>query len=247
MLTTQNKPNKPSYFCHYDILKSLINRYNNEHRDTMFVTIQPAKDLFTREQVKDYLIELFPTGLNAVVQLERNDKVNLQGKYKSYDLLPTLHIHLVTSKEQLVNVSYVYYNNNTELKKIKLNKHITACPLFNTEGLVKYLVKQYHQNLQPYKFCFSKAIYKEREMKEKAPFDAFWLLQMVTSGTTYAEIKQQCYKLNKDLMQRSLKTELIKLNKDQLTNANLINCFNDIPVKVLQVKPNPPNIQTVSD
>ena len=191
-------------------------------------------------------------GLKGVVQLERNDKVTHGGKYKSYDLLPTLHIHLITTREQLEKnpqVTICHYQHKKELRA-KHKEHITATPLYYTEGVINYLTKQYEQGLTPFGFSVSTPIYKEtkqmRNTKEKNPQIAIWLLQMLMYNSTYAEVKQQRYNLNKELLTRSLYAEVKHLYKHLMTNDDiyLITCKNKTPIKVVQVKPNPPNKQT---
>lgn len=247
-------PQHNSYYRHYDLLTSLITKQVKEHSELYFVTIQPTEQLFTQQQAEQYINNLFPMGLNAIVQLERNDKVSQLGRYKSYDLLPTLHIHLITTKQYLINLNaeVCYYTFNYELKekkkKAKYNHYITACPLFNTEGLVKYLTKQYCQYLTPFVFKVFAPIYNEmgETKKEKKPINvisqvnALSLLQLLCYGFTYAEVKQQRHNVNKELLNKSiLYTKALPL----LTNDDFIYLINQINphIKAVQVKPNPPN------
>lgn len=236
----------PQYYTHLELLNSLINKLSITDSELYFVSIQPKQQIFTKEQGIAYINTLFPN-IKATIQLERNDKVtNHSFRYKSYDLLPTLHLHLIVSKKYLNQITDIlYYKHNKELKG-KKGIHITATPLKYKEGVIKYLTKQFNQDLTPFNYLSFAEVtdnYNKPVMKPQHNIiNPVSLLQILVSGITYSEAKQNRYNQLKEALNRGAITELrnhIKATK----NLNIIAKKYYITRFLIGTKPKPPPTQ----
>lgn len=196
-----------NYYIKAEHLTSAYNQFKTicKNEQSYFVTVQPNKQIWSIQDATDYLNELLPNRPPLLLALEYNDQISHKQNSRHYHLLPTLHLHLIISEQyvtQLPNV--IIYNNERDLsqkkKALKQSQlHITARKVFSDDWQ-SYVLKQTSNLFKPLLINNSVAlpfstIYNKKEMEQTTQsINPIYLLQLITSGCTYSQIKAEQYK-----------------------------------------------------
>jgi len=248
---------------YYLKLEHLTSAYNNllqlpNHNNLHLVTIQPLTQIWCLEDATKYLNNLLPNKPPLILILEHNDKVTHKLNARYYDLLPTLHLHIIISHTHIHQLQdIVFYKSISELKQIKRNTrlnqlHITARRVFSNEWQ-NYLLKQSTNTFLPILLNQQHqqkevAIYnKKRAMKKQVThtprlqththINPFNLLQILFAGLTYSQVKY--------IKQAEQQTNRVKASrlfiKPKINMFQIIFCFmvNNYTPLVQLAKPPP--------